>query len=565
MSVTFNNTSTNLNPVQLVGDLEPSSVTVDATRNYTFAGTGSITGTATLTKQGTGTLTITNANSYTGTTTISGGTLQIGNGGTSGALGSGSGGERWHAYHQSKRRTLGLNVISGSGNVRHIGTGTTTVRGASTYAGATTIEAGTVKSTDNGSFGDPIGGAVTISAGATLDVGGSNTVNNTNFGVKQFNVVGTGVGGMGAIINSNVAVGQQNAFQSITLTGNTTFGAYGRFDVRGGIATLDLAGFTLTKKGADHFGVVAGTIADGNVVVEEGLLALEGATTVQDFATGKKITFQNGTRLQFFGTTGGTITRPMEFNGAVNVHNNAGANSASTFDSPVTLKGSATYTFQNTGQTITQNGVISEMGGPRGIEVETTTTSALTLTAANTYTGSTSVSGAGTLNLSPISGISDLANTSIVSVANESFLGLNYSGTDTIRALLLDGVSVVPGEWGPVGSLAPNQDARLTGFGTLTVTAKILPGDFNNDAKVDAVDYVVWRNNEGTFNILANDPYFGTAIDADQYAVWRANFGKTLPGSGGGAGQLGAVPEPGAIVLGLFALVGAVFLRSRGA
>ena len=41
-NVTFNDTSTNLNAVQLVGSLKPGSVTVDATRNYTFAGTGSI-------------------------------------------------------------------------------------------------------------------------------------------------------------------------------------------------------------------------------------------------------------------------------------------------------------------------------------------------------------------------------------------------------------------------------------------------------------------------------------------------------------------------------------------
>ncbi|MFG6490639.1 autotransporter-associated beta strand repeat-containing protein, partial [Roseateles sp. BYS78W] len=42
-----------------------------------------------LTKSGTGTLTLTGANTY-GTTTISTGTLQVGNGGTTGTLGSGA-------------------------------------------------------------------------------------------------------------------------------------------------------------------------------------------------------------------------------------------------------------------------------------------------------------------------------------------------------------------------------------------------------------------------------------------------------------------------------------------
>ena len=49
-----------------------------------------ISGTGTLTKIGAGTTTLTGANTYSGTTTISAGTLQIGNGGTTGTLGSGN-------------------------------------------------------------------------------------------------------------------------------------------------------------------------------------------------------------------------------------------------------------------------------------------------------------------------------------------------------------------------------------------------------------------------------------------------------------------------------------------
>ena len=100
-NVTFNDTSTNLNAVQLVGSLKPGSVTVDATRNYTFAGTGSIDGGATLTKQGTGTLTVTNANSYTGGTQINAGVVEIGNGGS---LGTGTVDQLGHPAHQSHRR-----------------------------------------------------------------------------------------------------------------------------------------------------------------------------------------------------------------------------------------------------------------------------------------------------------------------------------------------------------------------------------------------------------------------------------------------------------------------------
>ncbi len=63
--------------VDLVGQLEPRSVTVDATKNYTFQGNGALAGTASLTKQGSGTLVIKNDNTYTGPTLISGGTVSV--------------------------------------------------------------------------------------------------------------------------------------------------------------------------------------------------------------------------------------------------------------------------------------------------------------------------------------------------------------------------------------------------------------------------------------------------------------------------------------------------------
>ena len=49
--------------------------------------TNDISGTGALTKAGAGTTTLTGTNTYSGTTTISAGTLQVGNGGTSGSAG----------------------------------------------------------------------------------------------------------------------------------------------------------------------------------------------------------------------------------------------------------------------------------------------------------------------------------------------------------------------------------------------------------------------------------------------------------------------------------------------
>ncbi|MBR3513896.1 MAG: autotransporter-associated beta strand repeat-containing protein [Bacteroidaceae bacterium] len=74
--VTFNDDATKTS-ISLTGELEPDSVIVDGTKNYTFGGNGALVGKATLVKRGTGKLTINTDNSYTGGTRISGGTVAV--------------------------------------------------------------------------------------------------------------------------------------------------------------------------------------------------------------------------------------------------------------------------------------------------------------------------------------------------------------------------------------------------------------------------------------------------------------------------------------------------------
>jgi autotransporter-associated beta strand protein len=87
--VIFDDTGSTSPAVQLVGTLFPASVTVNGTKSYMFAGSGGIAGYGGLTDNSTGTLTILTTNSYTGSTIVNAGTLQVG-GATGGAmLGSG--------------------------------------------------------------------------------------------------------------------------------------------------------------------------------------------------------------------------------------------------------------------------------------------------------------------------------------------------------------------------------------------------------------------------------------------------------------------------------------------
>jgi autotransporter-associated beta strand protein len=87
----------------------------------------------------------------------------------------------------------------------------------------------------------------------------------------------------------------------------------------------------------------------------------------------------------------------------------------------------------------------------------------LSLTAANSYTGPTTVLG-GTLSLGNGSSNSNLADSAAVNVAHGATLQLNYSGTDTVNALTFGGIARPPGVYSAANS------AFITGPGTLTVS-----------------------------------------------------------------------------------------------
>ena len=90
----------------IVGNVATSGVLAfNRTDAVTFGGV--MSGAGTLSQLGAGTLTLTGTNTYTGGTTISAGTLQVGNGGTTGALGHRRGGEQRRADLQPQRRADG--------------------------------------------------------------------------------------------------------------------------------------------------------------------------------------------------------------------------------------------------------------------------------------------------------------------------------------------------------------------------------------------------------------------------------------------------------------------------
>ena len=116
---------------------------------------------------------------------------------------------------------------------------------------------------------------------------------------------------------------------------------------------------------------------------------------------------------------------------------------------------------------------------------------------------------------------------------------LKRSGATTIAPLTsLDlGLAFNPGDTQDLALRFILSGASTARPGDVSYRTINLQGDFNGDGRVDAADYVVWR--EG----------LGTKFTLTDYDLWKANFGKVVGAASGGASGSSAVPEPAAATL----------------
>jgi fibronectin-binding autotransporter adhesin len=237
--------------------------TLGFNRSDLLAYGGQITGTGALRQAGTGTTVLTGNNSYTGGTTIEAGTLQLGDGGTSGSIVGDVANDGVLVFDRSDLVTFG-GLISGSGSVEQIGSGTTVLTGINSYAGGTSILGGTLQVSADGNLGAAAGG-LTFSGGTLRTTASFASARNTSL---------TGAG-------------------TISTDAGTTFALDGLISGTGG----------LTKSGAGILTLSGNNSYAGATNVNAGTLRINGD---QSAATGL-VTVASGATLGGAGTIGGSV------------------------------------------------------------------------------------------------------------------------------------------------------------------------------------------------------------------------------------------------------------------
>ncbi len=236
------------NVVDLVGTLGPGSITMaNSSVAYLFRGTGGLVASS-LTNDGTAGLVVSNSanNFFTGVG------LVLNNGTVT--------------FNQPTNATLTGN-LNGPGAFNKAGSSILTLVGnAANFNGTNNVNGGTLRAGSS----NAVASWVNVAPNSTLDINGQLLPNAT------LTVSGNGADGWGAI--NNRGAGRTNALASVTLAGDTMFGAAS--NAWGIVNNLQGGGYRLTKTNAQDVWIMTGSETDlGNIDVLQGRLLFSGTGT----------------------------------------------------------------------------------------------------------------------------------------------------------------------------------------------------------------------------------------------------------------------------------------------
>ncbi|WP_176206673.1 autotransporter-associated beta strand repeat-containing protein, partial [Salmonella enterica] len=438
-----------------VDALGSGDVTDDATLELNTGGTfdNAISGSGQVVKSGDGALTLSGSNTYTGGTLISGGTLVASN---VEALGTGD---------VTDNATLALNAggdftnnIGGTGRVEKSGDKTLTLSGSNTYTGGTLISGGTLVANDVNALGT---GDVTDNATLALNTGGDfiNNIGGTGrvekSGDDTLTLSGSNTYTGGTLINGGTLVASNvEALGTGDVTDNATLALN-----TGGTFDNAISGSGQVVKSGDKMLTLSGANSySGGTLISDGTLV---ASNVEALGTGD---VTNNATLEL--NTGGDFTNNISGSGQVEKSGDdaltlSGANSYSggTLISDGTLVATNVEAL-GTGN-VTDNATLEmNTGGDfdnaisGSGQVVKSGDKTLTLSGANSYTGGTTISG-GTLVASNVEALGS------GDVTNDAVLELNTGG-DFINSI------------GGTGRVEKSGDETLTLSGSNTYTGGTL-------------------------------------------------------------------------------------------
>jgi autotransporter-associated beta strand protein len=472
--VTFNDSLLGSGSVILNGTLTPSSLTVsNSTATYTFSGSGQISGGTALVKQGTGTLTLSESggDNFSGGLTVSNGTVILDN-------------------------------------------SSSAITGSTFIGGSSTVQVG--NNDANGNLP-----SATITNNGTLILDRSDTALS----------VGTAISGSGTVINSGsgtVTLSANNPLSGGILVNNgllkvTSIGG-GNSALGTGNTEVNTNG-TLIGTSSDAFGYSnqSGNHAPGTIVINGGTVSNLPSSSYR--ITLPNLNFTGGTLATAAGNAGdanGNYSLLGNGSGACTVMVNA-TNTPATIGAAISLQTPTTF---NVGLGTVPGGVdllVSSPIVPYGSQpLIKTGAGTMTLSAANTYTGSTTVSN-GTL---AITGSGSLGSGSYAgSITNNGTFYYDSSAAQTLSGLIS----------GSGGILIKDNTSSLVLSTANTFTGSIIVSNGQLRA-----------NNVNAFN---SQPITVTANGGQIYLAANGTFGSTCSIIGYGQTESDGISHMGAIRL----------------
>ncbi len=436
-----------------------------------------------LVKTGTGTLALSGNNNYHGTTTITSGTLQLGDGTSQGLLRNSTAiidNGNFALNEPSANVTQVTQPISGTGSLTQNGPGAVVLTGTNSYSGATAVNGGTLAAGAANAFSP--NSAFTVNSAGTLDLGG--------FSQSIASLSGSGTLTNCSLNGSSYSAAQGGGTVNCNTAARLTVGAGGASSTFSGTIRDGAAALSLVQAGSGTLTLTGNNSYSGKTWIEAGTLAVGGATALGT----STLDMSPGTTLQFLGS-GYTLNNNVLLVG-------------SSFSDPTIDTGAGTITLAGV---ISGADTLGKTGG-----------GTLVLTADNTYTGDTNVD-QGALEVD-----GSIAASALTTIAS----GASLTGTGVTGSLLAQsGATVAPGNAAnPYGTLtangtatlapgstlltnlSPNAVSLLAVNGTATITGAALQVTALNGTYNPATEYTLLTANRGvngTFGTTSVTPLPG--------------------------------------------------------